>query len=101
MRFLLPSSFLLAFAILFAQAPDPVSRTAPPSVVRKSVRATDGQTIEGQVLSEGMLDLQLRTDDKRIRLLRKAGDRYRVVTSQTDWPTYHGDPSGNRYTRLT
>ena len=25
------------------------------------------------------------------------GNRYRLVTSQSDWPTYHGDPSGNRY----
>ncbi len=53
------------------------------------------------MLSEGMTDLQLRTDDKRVRLLRKDGDRYRLVTSQTDWPTYHGDASGNRYTKLT
>ena len=52
-------------------------------------------------MSEGMLDLQLRTDDNQLRLLRKDGDRYRVVTSQTDWPTYNGDPSGNRYTKLT
>jgi alcohol dehydrogenase (cytochrome c) len=79
----------------------PISRTAPPSVVRRTVPTTDGKALEGQVISEGMLDLQLRTDDGRVRLLRKAGDRYKVVTSQTDWPTYHGDPSGNRYTKLT
>src|SRR5579863_5188765 len=80
----------------------PISRTAPPVVVRRTVKTTDGKTVEGQVLSEGMLDLQLRGDDGRVRLLRKAdGDRYKLVTSQTDWPTYHGDPSGNRYTKLT
>jgi alcohol dehydrogenase (cytochrome c) len=79
----------------------PIPRNAPAAAVRRRVQTTDGQAIEGQVLSEGMLDLQLRTDDKRIRLLRKAGDRYRVVTSQADWPTYHGDPGGNRYTKLT
>jgi alcohol dehydrogenase (cytochrome c) len=79
----------------------PISRTAPPTVVRRTVPTTDGKTLEGQVLSEGMADLQLRTDDGRVRLLRKAGDLYRLVTSQTDWPTYHGDPSGNRYTKLT
>ena len=65
------------------------------------MQTTDGQTVTGQVLNEGITDLQLRIDDKRVLLLRKAGDRYRVVTSQTDWPTYHGDPSGNRYTKLT
>ena len=32
---------------------------------------------------------------------RPPGDRYRVVTSQRDWTTYHGDPGGNRYTTLT
>ena len=52
-------------------------------------------------MSEGMTDLQLRTAEKQLRLLRKAADRYRVVTSQTDWPSYNGDPSGNRYTKLT
>ena len=54
------------------------------------------------MLNEGMSDLQLRTDDQRIHLLRKtSGDRYRAVTSQRDWTTYHGDPGGNRYTTLT
>src|SRR5438128_2090467 len=53
-----------------------------------------------QVLSEGMSDIQIRTDDKKIVLLRKTGKRYRQITSQTDWPTYHGDPSGNRYSKI-
>src|SRR5690348_2760868 len=79
----------------------PIPRNAPPAVVRKTVQTTDGQTLTGQVLNEGMSDLELRTDDKQIRLLRKTGDRYRAVTSQSDWPTYHGDPSGNRYSKLT
>ncbi len=79
----------------------PISRNAPPAIVRRKVQTTDGQTIEGQVLSEGVLDLELRTGDRQIRLLRKVGDRYRIVTSQTDWPSYNGDPSGNRYTKLT
>ena len=80
----------------------PTSRTAPPVVVRKKVRLTSGETLEGRVLNEGMSDLQLRTNDQRIHLLRKfPGDRYRLVTSQRDWTTYHGDPGGNRYTTLT
>src|SRR5579863_2823113 len=85
----------------------PISRNAPPAIVRRKVQTTDGRTIDGQVMSEGMLDLQLRTgdgndgNDKQLHLLRKVGDRYRVVTSQTDWPSYNGDPSGNRYTKLT
>ena len=73
----------------------PTSRNAPPAVVRRKVQTTDGKTLEGDVLSEGMLDLQLRTGENQLRLLRKTGDRYRVVTSQTDWTSYNGDPSGN------
>jgi alcohol dehydrogenase (cytochrome c) len=85
---------LILSLLLLAQAQTP----AP----RKTVRLTDGQTIEGRVLNEGFTDLQLLTDDQHVRLLRRAeGDRYRVVTSQRDWPTYHGDPSGNRYSTLT
>jgi alcohol dehydrogenase (cytochrome c) len=92
--------FVFAAAATLAQAPD--SRTAPPVVVRKTVQTTDGQTLEGRVLNQSMSELQLRTDDQRIHLLRKAaGDRYRSVTSQRDWTTYHGDPAGNRYSTLT
>src|SRR5262249_46439139 len=42
----------------------------------------------------------LRTGDERIHLLRRAGDKFREVTSETDWPNYNGDPRGNRYTTL-
>ena len=48
-----------------------------------------------------MSELALRAADKRIVLLRKQGDRYRQVTSQVDWPTYHGNPGANRYSTLT
>jgi alcohol dehydrogenase (cytochrome c) len=94
-------SFALALAV--AQNPDagsPIPRTAPPAVARRAIQTTDGRTVEGQVLSEGTSDLALRTGDKRIVLLRKQGDRYRQVTSQADWPTYHGSPGGNRYSAL-
>ena len=92
MRKLIPG-VLIALAAVLAQAP---------VAARRTIQTTDGNTLQGQVLSEGMSDLQIRGDDKRIHLLRKAdGNRYRVVTSQTDWPTYHGDVSGNRYSKLT
>jgi len=73
----------------------------PPPVVRMKVQTTDGRSLEGQVTGEGFADLQLRTDDKRVHLLRRAGDRFRVVTSETNWPTYNGETGGNRYTTLT
>jgi alcohol dehydrogenase (cytochrome c) len=90
MRTLSISAIFILLLAAFAQTP-----------TRRTIQTTDGQMLQGQVLSEGMSDLQIRTDDKKIRLLRKAdGNRYRVVTSQTDWPTYNGDPSGNRYSKL-
>jgi len=79
----------------------PISRNTAPAIARRKVQTTGGQTLEGVVASEGMSELQLRTADNSLHLLRKAGDRYRVVTSQTDWPSYNGDPSGNRYSKLT
>jgi len=101
MRTLIVSGCFL-FAAAAAQAQPTDARTAPPVVVRKTVVTTDGARLEGRVLNEGMSDLQLRTDDQRIHLLRKTADgRYRAVTSQREWTTYHGDPGGNRYTTLT
>ncbi len=46
-------------------------------------------------------DIQLRTNEGKILLLRKSGARYRVVTSTVDWPSYDGGPTGNRYTPQT
>jgi alcohol dehydrogenase (cytochrome c) len=78
-----------------------IERAGERPLVRMSVQTTDGRTLDGLVLGEGFDDLQLQTDDKRVHLLRRAGDRYRPVTSETPWPTYNGDPGGNRYTTLT
>ncbi len=69
-------------------------------VVREKVQTTDGKTLEGEVRNQGFDDLQLLTDDHRVHLLRRAGDKFREVTSSTDWPGYNGDPGGNRYTTL-
>jgi alcohol dehydrogenase (cytochrome c) len=76
-------------------------RAADVPAVRMSVQTTDGRRLEGRVLGEGFDDLQLRSDDNRVHLLRRAGDRFRAVTSEQNWPTYNGDPGGNRYTTLT
>jgi alcohol dehydrogenase (cytochrome c) len=66
-----------------------------------SARATadlsDGTVLEGRVLGRSTTDLQLLADDDRVHLLRRDRDRYRPVTSQVDWPTYNGQPGGNRF----
>jgi alcohol dehydrogenase (cytochrome c) len=72
-----------------------------PDLVRRAVQTTDGRTLDGLVVGEGFDDLQLRTDDKRIHLLRRAGAQYRPVTEHTDWAGYNGGPGGNRYTTQT
>ena len=76
-------------------------RTAPPPPERRTVTLTNGRALAGAVLAEGMNDLQIRSDDKKVHLLRKSGKQYREVTSQVDWTSYNGDTSGNRYTKTT
>ena len=88
---------LVTFLRTLAPAP---GRGGPPEV-RKTVTTTDKRTINGVVINENSLELQMRTDDGRVVLLRPSGDRFRAVTSETDWPTYHGDESGNRYSKLS
>ena len=52
------------------------------------------------MLNSSFADLQLRGADQKVHLLRPEGERYREVTSQKDWPSYHGSPNGNRYTTI-
>ena len=66
----------------------------------KKVQTTGGMTLDGVVLNQSMRDLQLRTGDGRIHLLRAQGDRFREATSQVDWPSYNGKPGGNRFTTI-
>ena len=72
-----------------------------PPPARIEVKTTGGETIAGVAINEGFADLQLRTDDNRVHLLRRQGDRFRRVTSEHDWPTYNGGTGGNRHTALT
>jgi len=70
------------------------------ALARAKVTMTDGRTLEGLVLNQSSQDMQLLTADQHVHLLRKEGAAYRAVTSQTDWPTYHGQLGGNRYSTL-
>ncbi len=74
---------------------------APQPVLRLNVVLTTGATLDGEVLNRGFSDLQLRTSDQRVHLLRRSGGQYREVTSETGWPGYNGDPGGNRFTQLS
>jgi alcohol dehydrogenase (cytochrome c) len=84
-----------------ADKPSDLEARAPVAVERR-IQTTDGQTLQGRVLGEGLTDLQIEGGDKRVHLFRKeAGGLYRPVTSQTDWPTYDGVLGGNRYVTMT
>jgi alcohol dehydrogenase (cytochrome c) len=76
----------------------PPGRTRRERAIR--LLLTSGETIEGVVTGEGLDDVQLRTSDGQIHLLRRAGDRFRAVTSQADWTTYDGQYGGNRLSGL-
>ncbi len=69
--------------------------------VRLSAKLTTGAAIEGFIVNEGFNDVQLRGLDGSIHLLRRAGSRFRELTSERNWPGYDGDPRGNRYTPMT
>jgi len=75
-------------------------RADAPVLPRASVDIAGGARLNGAVLAEGFDDLQMRSDDGKVHLLRKADGKYREVTSQVDWPQYNGDPRGNRYTTM-
>src|SRR4051812_41158079 len=61
--------------------------------VRTKVILTTGATLEGVMLNQGVTDLQVLGDDRKLHLLRRStatGANYRPVTSQSDWPSYNG-----------
>ncbi len=85
----------LTALVAFARTLRP-GRTA---AARTRVTLADGATLEGVALNRSATDVQLLADGG-LHLLRRAGERWRRVTSQTDWPTYHGNLRGNRYSPL-
>ena len=103
----LPAAGMPAFANLadtdirdltrFLRTLRPLDGSGP---ARTRVTLTTGASLEGLVLNQGAVDLQLLGDDRTLHLLRKSGDRYRPVTSQADWPSYNGGTSGSRYSTL-
>jgi alcohol dehydrogenase (cytochrome c) len=104
----IPDSDMTALVAFLRTLRPPRGSSMP---VKMTVETTDGKTIEGVALNRSLVDVQLLTSDNRIQLLRRTGDasgsgsangnaRYKPVTSQTDWTTYHGQPGGNRYSTV-
>src|SRR5258708_5666542 len=74
---------------------------APEAAPRTFKEIPGGGTIEGAVLGEGFDDLQVRTADGRVRLLRREGGGGPPVTSGPDWPAHNGGPRRTRHTTPT
>jgi alcohol dehydrogenase (cytochrome c) len=87
----------LATLVAYLRTLRPRSGSAP---VRTTIALASGGTIDGLVLNQSALDLQLLGDDRVIHLLRRSGATYRDVTSQADWPSYNGQTAGGRYSPL-
>jgi len=68
---------------------------------RVTATLTDGNTLQGELLNQGFTDLQMRTGDGRVHLLRRVGERFREAVPEVNWPGYNGDAGGNRYTTLS
>jgi alcohol dehydrogenase (cytochrome c) len=69
---------------------------------RATVTLAGGKTVPGVILNQSAGEMQLLGDDRAVHLLREtASGRYRQVTSQTGWPTYNGNPTGNRFSTLS
>jgi alcohol dehydrogenase (cytochrome c) len=63
-------------------------------------RLVDGSTVVGLAMNRSHADLQMLDESGRLRLLRAEGDRVRPVTSEQEWPTYHGSLTGNRFSDI-
>jgi alcohol dehydrogenase (cytochrome c) len=87
----------LATLVAYWRTLRPRNGSAP---VRTTIALASGGTIDGLVLNQSALDLQLLGDDRVIHLLRRSGATYRDVTSQADWPSYNGQTAGGRYSPL-
>jgi alcohol dehydrogenase (cytochrome c) len=90
-----PGEALQIIAYLRSLKPGPVK-----PLERTAITTTDGRKISGVALNQTSADLQVRSDDGRLHLLRVEEGHFREVTSETDWTTYNGDPRGNRLTPL-
>ena len=103
----LPNSGMPSFNLSDGETSTLISflRTLKPSgdeavPVRAKVALAGGRSLEGLVMNRSSVDMQMLTDNLRIHLLRKDGAVYREVTSQSDWPSYHGQFGGNRYSEM-
>jgi len=84
--------------VAFLRTLKPRAGTGPQ---RTTVALSSGRSVPGVLLNQSDGEMQVLGDDRALHLLRDAGGgKYREVTSQTGWTSYHGGPTGNRYSAL-
>ncbi len=78
-----------------------------PKVPAKTAKAgslmlANGRTLEGTILNEGDFSAVLLTPDEKFHLLVRAGEKWTetAIEPKSDWTTYHGSITGNRYSSL-
>ena len=97
----LPAPEMTSLVTFLRATVAPPQRGGRGGPVRLKVQLTDGKTLDGMAIGRTSREVQLRTEDQKIHLLRNAGDKYREVTSQANWTSMHGQFSGNRYSAMT
>jgi alcohol dehydrogenase (cytochrome c) len=67
-----------------------------------TLHLADGKKLQGTLMAQTETDAELLTPDEKYHLLARDGKRYRdkPIEPKSDWLTYHGNVSGNRYSTL-
>ncbi len=68
----------------------------------ETLTLTDGHRLSGTLMAQTDSDAQLLAADGKIHLLARVGDKYqdKPIEPKSDWLTYHGSISGDRYSTL-
>ena len=65
-----------------------------------TVRLADGTALTGTLRNESNYDSQVLGADGRLHVVSKSRDLRGPVSPEGDWPTYHGQITGNRHSDL-
>ena len=88
-------------ALASAASPGALDPRAP-TPRRGTLSLIAGTSLDGTILNESGFDAQVRTDDGRLHLLRRAGEAYREddIHPSVDWTSYNGSNTSNRHSPL-
>jgi alcohol dehydrogenase (cytochrome c) len=69
---------------------------------QETLMLNDGHKLSGTLMAQTVSDAQLLAADGKFHLLTRVGETYldKPIEPRSDWLTYHGSDSGNRYSTL-